>query len=808
MIRDNQNASSSLAHIRYNAANERFEQTVNEHHVQVARLAAEKLTGTGFTQCAYLAGLLHDMGKCCDKFQAYLEAATNGEKVDRGSVNHTFAGCIYILEKYHESADPFEKITAEILACVIGSHHGLFDCLSVDGQKNGFKHRLEKDRAEIQYAQAKARFFKEVTTEAETENLFSRAVSEIRSAFNSFGGEHKDWFCLSLVIRLLQSALIASDHEDTRLFMTGEALSPVVAHDWTEDIRFFEEKSSAFRADTPLNQVRKFISDTCKEFAIQNPPGIYRLSVGTGGGKTLSSQRFALHHAQTYGKKRIIYVVPFLSILDQNAMVVREYTPPSTTVLEHHSNVIMDDQSEEELTRYELLKQSWDAPIILTTMVQLLEILFSHQTSRIARMQALVDSILIIDEVQSLPVKTTAMFSVALNMLQKYCGTTVILSSATQPKLDAIDGWELDYAKPADIVHLTEKQQEVFCRTNFHFRHDPYGKTAEEFLEETIEKINSSPSTLVICNTKRVARNLFHSLRERQDPTWELYHLSTSMCQKHRVDVLREIRESLSVVQQQKTDRKVICISTQLVEAGIDFSFHTVIRALAGLDNIVQAEGRCNRSNEYGEKGEVYLIKLAEENLSMLQEIRIGKECTEGILKDASTALTAKRTIAKYFENYYTQSKNHTKYPLPVPGGAPYYMAELLGNGLEKIYHRSTAAKGYFLKQPFREVAQMFRVFDDDTVDVVVPYGEEGETLVQTLRSWNDRYDFAGLNELVKRAKQYTISIFPYQLKNLCEAGMLHPALHEKVYVLDTLAYDADEGVLPQARHMIEDYIL
>ncbi len=797
---------SNLAHIRYDITGQRIEQTIKEHSINVATLASCSLAGTGFENCAYLAGLLHDMGKCCDKFQEYLEMSCAGHEVARGSVIHTYQGCIYILEKYHGSNDPYEKITAEILASVIGGHHGLYDCLSVDGSVNGFMKRMEKDREEISYSETVANFVEEVAAHQEIESLFEKATDEIKFRFQTLP-EMKDWFCLSFALRLIQAAVIAGDHEDTRLFMIGQNKTVEGPHDWSEDITYFEKAIANFRSDTPLNMVRKIISDQCMDAAINRETGIYRLSVGTGGGKTLASHRFSLHHSQKYGKKRVIYVVPFLSILDQNAKVVREYTPPSTAVLEHHSNVVLDGKSQEDLAEYDLLKQSWDAPVIVTTLVQLLDVLFSHRTSCIARMQALVDSIIVIDEVQSLPVKVTAMFSMALNCLKNYCGATILLSSATQPKLDAIEGWEIEYAPNADIVNLTPEQQEVFNRTNINNDVDPYGKTLEEFSSYVRDKIKDSPSTLVICNTKRVAREVFCNLREINNQGWKVYHLSTSMCQKHRMDVLDEIKAQLSLVQEGQSDFKVICVATQLVEAGIDFSFKTVIRALAGLDNIVQAVGRCNRSNEYTEKGEVYIVRLAEENLSMLKEIERGKNCTAGVLQSNPSSITDQSLVSTYFKNYYKDAKDETMYEATFSNKARFKLCELLGNVLQREFKHSKAAKGYFLKQPFKEIAQKFSVFENNTYDAIVPYGESGRSLCEKFIAWDNKYDLAGLGKLITDAKQYTVSLYEYQVQKLISEGLLFTALDGKVLVLDNIAYD-EEGVQTDAKHKVDDFIL
>ena len=321
----------------------RIEQSLYEHCVNTAVYASDSLKDEGLYNMAYLAGLLHDMGKATRKYNDYLEAAHSGKEVVRGSVNHTFAGVVYILEKYHDSTFPLmKKLTAEVISYAIGAHHGLFDCVDLEG-KNGFMHRLNKDKKELCYEEAKNNYFEQITTEEEIAQLFDKAVEEFEIIYQRIcedfdKSRNKVLFHVGLLSRLLLSAVIYGDRRDTGEFMSGVQVLNEQSADWTEERKYFENKISRFNTSSDINCIRSIISQQCLEFS-GRPSGIYRLNVPTGGGKTLSTLRYALAHAEKYNKKRIIFIIPLLSVLDQNVKVIKEYMNDSSMVLEHWSYV-------------------------------------------------------------------------------------------------------------------------------------------------------------------------------------------------------------------------------------------------------------------------------------------------------------------------------------------------------------------------------------------------------------------------------------------------------------------------------------
>ncbi len=330
-----------LAHLT-KANGIRKEQSLKEHCINTARYASESLRLPGFYHTAYLAGLLHDMGKATEKFHVYLEKAYHGEEVLRGSVNHTFAGVVYLLENYHmDIKEKYDCLASEVIAFAIGGHHGLFDCADLEG-KNGFLHRLQKDKKELAYEEAVENYFENVISEEEAEKQFHLASQEVQQFFQKakalFSSQEEVGFQVGLLSRLVLSAVIYGDRRDTAEFMGQVQLCKPVFH-WRVQRDFLEGKIACFDSAAKINQIRKEISQQCLESA-GLPTGIYRLNVPTGAGKTLCTLRYALAHAEKFQKKRIIFIIPLLSVLDQNAKVIREYIKDSSCVLEHHSNVL------------------------------------------------------------------------------------------------------------------------------------------------------------------------------------------------------------------------------------------------------------------------------------------------------------------------------------------------------------------------------------------------------------------------------------------------------------------------------------
>lgn len=801
--------AGNLAHITL-IDGTRMEQTVSTHSFHVARYASDKLKSMKLFHTAYLAGLLHDMGKCTAQYQDYLERAARGEEVARGSVNHTFCGCIYLLKKYHIGRPQgLDTMTCELLVCAIGAHHGQFDCVSLDNT-SGFEHRLAKDPAEIGYDETVENFLAQCVSDEEIDRLFLLAQNEIAALFALFRktferSRSKVSFLMGMAARMVLSAVIDGDRRDTAEFMGGSkfAYREVSSALWSEQIAFFEQKIAGFDASMPINRARSCFSEQCRDFAGRHGGGIYRLTLPTGAGKTLSALRYALYHAQTHGKKRILFVIPLLSILEQNSDVIRRYIQDVSILTEHHSNVVKTFETEEKLDRYELLTETWESPIIITTLVQFLNTLFSNKTTAIRRMGALADSVIVIDEIQSLPKKTTNMFTMALNFLACGCGATIVLSSATQPCFDAT-AMPLQYTSPADIVPYQSALFDVFKRTEIIDSTTPYGMSVEELADFSGNLLEQVSSLLVICNTRESALKLYVWLKRRYGG-YQIFHLSAAMCMAHRADTLSRINAAL------KNQEKMLCVSTQLVEAGVDFSFESVIRVAAGMDNLAQAAGRCNRSNDFGGIRPVYIVNLKQdaENLGMLREIAAAQRCAQQLLhrfaKDPALYgcdLLSEKSIAEYYRVLFNDIdiKGTFAFPQKLPDGATENLFDLLADNAAHT-ERPAFQGRYFLNQAFKTAGEFFKVFDENTTEVIVPYCAQAEELIADLFSQKATDNFAFLRGCIEKAKPYTIHLFQYQIGKLHDYGMLSPGGEGRFTVLDKQCYDAETGFV------IEDLI-
>ena len=400
--------------------------------------------------------------------------------------------------------------------------------------------------------------------------------------------------------------------------------------------------------------------------------GIYSLTVPTGGGKTLASLRFALHHAQRYKMDRIIYVVPFTTIIDQNADIVRKildgHDPNETrdvVVLEHHSDLTPEEQG----WREKILTENWDAPIIYTTSVQFLGTLFGAGTRSARRMHQLANAVLIFDEIQALPIKCIHLFNNAINFLVQQCGSTAVLCTATQPLLDRVDPAKGAIAIPpppdGELMPDVRGLFQDLRRVDIINRRKAGGWTYEEIAEHAAAEVRRVNNCLVIVNTKEAAQTLYQLSKERK--AFAVHHLSTNMCPAHRKLVLAKVRKQLW-----KSER-MLCISTQLIEAGVDVDFGSVVRFTAGLDSIAQAAGRCNRNGKSSEPAKVHIVNPRDENLGMLAEIRIGRDLAERVLADyeLDPAIfdnnpVGPKALSQFYEYYFFDRRSEMDYPLSV----------------------------------------------------------------------------------------------------------------------------------------------
>lgn len=777
-----------LAHIAIDPQiSERRVQTCTEHVRSVAALAKGYLSPMGLSSAGELAGLLHDLGKFTEEFDTYLDKASRGEKVTKGSVIHTFAGVRFLLEQYHSKDGNlnFGDLASELIAVSIGSHHGLFD-LWDERHQNGFEHRLNQQPA-YDHRAIKA-FHTECCSAEDISLLYKQAEQEICEFYmqkigTSVQSNDEVPFALSLLARLITSAVVDADRTDTRCFMENLPLPTHTISSWDACAEKVNAYIASFPQEAPIQQARKVFSVSCAASAEQ-APGLYRLDLPTGGGKTLAALRFAVLHAKKHHMRRVFYIAPLLSIIEQNAAVIRRAVGDSLPVLEHHSNIIREHMSADELKHTELLQENWDSPLIVTTLVQLLETLFSGKMASVRRFHCLSNSVIIFDEVQSLPSKMLSLFNCAVNFLTKCCGTTVVLCSATQPAFDNKNvQHKMLSSKRLISEELFNQHAPLFRRTVIT---DAGDCDMEELAAMAMSVLTTSTSLLVVCNTKRESTDLYRRLADQSDA--QLFHLSAGMCIAHRKQVLKKMNAAL------QAGKKLVCVSTQVIEAGVDVSFGAVIRLSAGLDNIVQAAGRCNRHGEHDTPQPVHICHLKDEKLGPLREIREAQDALNALLNEFNRnpscygqELISDAAVREYYtflyrsmpvgyQDYHTQG--HTLF-------------ELLTTNLQFAPDRPSA---YHLNQAFRTAGELFEVFDSNSVSVLLPY-QEGTEIIRQLADDSFRHDLARTRELLERAKPYAISVSETQIQRMMKNGMIYTLLDGSIYVLNDGYYDDQTGL-------------
>lgn len=759
-------------------------QTCADHSRSVASLARNILVPCSLGSAGYLAGLLHDCGKFTDEFDAYITKASCGEKVSKGSVIHTFAGVLYTLEQFHSKGKiPMQDMTAEMISCCVGSHHGLYDLWNSRHQ-SGFDHRLQHQPAYDR--RAITSFHEECADQREIEQLFHAAEQEIQSCLQARISTHvrsqkELCYALGLLVRLITSAIVDADRTDTRCFMQNVPLPAIAPPAWAACAARVNAHIAAFPQATPIQSARRAFSDRCAVMA-ENKPGLYRLDLPTGGGKTLAALRFAVLHAEKNKLRRIFYVAPFLSIIEQNAGVIRSAVGDSIPVLEHHSNMLQEDTTPEEASQTEYLQETWDAPMIITTFVQLLNTLFSGKMASVRRFHALCESIIIIDEVQSLPPRMLSMFNCAVNFLVTCCKATVVLCSATQP---AFGKAERKMLTPEKLISddMFRQYAPLFQRTTIQ---DAGAVSMEELAALALDTLEDANSLLVVCNTKREAADLFHSLSGATDA--KLFHLSAGMCMAHRKQVLRDLDAALA------NKEKLICVSTQLIEAGVDISFGSVIRLAAGLDSIVQSAGRCNRHGEHAKPQPVRICTLKGEKLGPLKEISESQAALTTLLAGFrrnparyNHDLASDTAVLDYYTALYVNMATHAQdYYVH-----DQYLFELLSTNTQYLSNKPSP---YILNQAFRTAGDWFEVFDSSSESILVPYGE-GKSIIGELPENLPRHDLSRVAALLEKAKPYTISVTASQIGQMQKKGMLSTRLDGSIHVLYDDYFDDHIGI-------------
>ncbi|OGW72418.1 MAG: hypothetical protein A2Y02_01190 [Omnitrophica bacterium GWA2_52_12] len=721
-----------IAHVRQNPDGSFTTHDLLDHLKGTAALAGQFAKNFKAEEWACLAGLWHDLGKYSEEFQNMIRGKSGLDahiETQAGRVDHSTAGAQHAFSQNTEAG--------KLLAYLIAGHHA--------GLANGAGNPLTERSCLA--ARLRNDGIPEWKSFSPDSILKQTMPSKLPFQLSDQGAIE-----LSVFIRMLFSSLVDADFLDTEKFMDSEREKlrggyPSLTELSLEFLKNLDRLQQSV-PESEVNLVRGNVLADCLS-AADKDAGFFSLTVPTGGGKTLSSMAFALKHALKHGLERVIYVIPYTSIIEQNADVFRKYFGiHSESVLEHHSNF----DPRKETARSRIASENWDAPVIVTTNVQFFESLYANRPSACRKLHRLATSVIILDEAQMLPVELLRPCLESLRELVKHYGTSIVLCTATQPALlkedEFPDGLEKKDVREiiSDPVRLYSKLQRV--RAEF------VGKLSDD---EIVKKMLACDQSLCILNLKEHAKELFFKIKDQPGA----FHLSAGMCPAHRREVLSEIRDSL------KSGRVCRVVSTQVVEAGVDLDFPVVLRAMAGLDSIAQAAGRCNREGRLSGYGQVIIF----ETEKIPRYVRIGTEETMGVIRrNGDSDILGLKAVHDFFQQYYWRRSDQLD-------------AKRILDQLEQGRLN--------LDFPFKDIAQMFQMIPGRTVSVIVPWNKGAESLIQTLR-------YAPDGKVSTRLLQpYSVSVHLYGKEPEEKLAALPiEILHDRFHVLtDMNFYDKETGL-------------
>lgn len=697
-------------------------QTIIEHLSYTADMAGKSASKFDAREFGFACGMLHDLGKYSEDFQKKLQ----GEQL---KVDHSTAGAKEALELYGVAL-------GKILAyCIAGHHSGLPNHGTAASTEGTLFSRFTK----------KIEDYSSFKKELDLTSIKTLPALPIRP----IAKEHQG-FSLSFFVRMIYSCLVDADFIDTETYMseTLKLRGSTVSISHLNSV-FNEFLSNLSGKPTKINIKRNEILERCLNMASNNK-GFYTLTVPTGGGKTFSSLAFALNHAKVNNLEKIIYVIPYTSIIEQNAKVFKDVLGDEN-ILEHHSNFQFDQPDSENLQavneKLKLASENWDMPIIVTTNVQFFESLFSNRSSKCRKIHNIAKSVIIFDEAQMLPLQYLKPCLLAVSELVQNYGSTAVLCTATQP---SINGLLPVGIKPIEIMDNPRQLYEDFKKVKV----ENVGELDDDSLAEELNKLEQ---VLCIVSTRKHAKEIF----SRMDG--DAFHLSTLMCPVHRKNTLAEIRQRL------KDSLPCRVVSTQLIEAGVDVDFPVVYRSIGGIDSVVQSAGRCNREGKL-EEGKVFVFKP----LSEYSKVK-------GYLE--RTAKVAEMVFRKYDD------------PISLDA-IDYYFKMLYDLEGEEALDKKGVLECFEvgskqLEFEFQTAAERFKLIESNTYSIVVPYNNAAEKLL------NEAQFSPYPNSVARKLQPYTISIYEYEYETLRKNAAVK-TMNDCFIVLDNFErhYDQSTGLI------------
>lgn len=698
-------------------------QPLKEHLTAVASDAQKFALDFNAGELAYASGLLHDLGKYSSEFQRRLEGA-------HGSVDHATAGAQESVRLLQDSTQ--QRACGTLLAYLVAGHHGGLQ--NYGSSESGLCERLHKEKIPDYSA-----YHQEISIN--TQNI---GLPKLRTASARAG------FSVSFFTRMLHSCLVDADSLDTEKFCNREKYSirghcdpfEELSHRFAQRMETINNKAD----DSLVNRTRKKIFAQCIEAGME-PQGFFSLTVPTGGGKTLSSMAFALKHLKKHNLKRIFYVIPYTSIIEQNAKVFRDIFGVRN-VLEHHSNfdpAILDaDDPDTGRESLRLATENWDMPVVVTTNVQFFESLFSNKRSRTRKLHSLAKSVIILDEAQMLPTGYLLPCLAALSELVRNYGSTVVICTATQPDVGNLLDKDL---RPREIM-VSPTPEELYDSLK-RVRVTNLGPLDDAALTA---RLKEHRQVLCIVNTRAHAKKLYDALR----PSGDCYHLSARMCPAHRRKKIAGIRDLL------KAGKDCRVISTQLIEAGVDIDFPVVYRAMTGIDSLAQAAGRCNREGLLPDKGDVFMFKSTERYGKATSWQSRTAEIGEMALAVSSDPLSL-GTVADYFGRLYRYENLDAK------------------KILATVEERSGD-----LAFPFEKIAEDFQLIEGGTHDVIIPFGDDAESKIDKLRRSDSPWRIA------RELQGYAVTIYSPEFREMVKMNAVE-MIADRFFVLKSCKDYSDE---------------